>query len=137
MGFNSLDTARVFTDEDNQVVFADQNFYRLLRREQEESVIGQPLHRTLGLPDESVLQFLREVVEGGYIRDTVLEFTDKRGQRIRVTATGRSATDDKGNFVGANLELWGAVTVLSGDSSAIIGEVPAQMTQNTELGVVQ
>src|SRR5688572_29143676 len=110
MAFSSLYTARVFTIETNEVVFADQNFYRLLRRDQDDSVIGDPLHRTLGLPDDSVLEFLRNVVEDGYIRDTVLEFTDRRGVRIRVTATGRSATDERGRFIGANLELWGAVT---------------------------
>jgi hypothetical protein len=135
-----LDTAQVFTNERNEVVFADRNFYRLLRREDTESLIGERLHRALGLPDDGTLGFLRQVFDDGFIRDTVLEFNDRRGMRVRVTATGRTATDDRGNFIGANLELWGAVTVLtssSADEEEIIEEIPAQIPATTEIGIVQ
>jgi hypothetical protein len=134
-----LDTAQVFTNERNEVVFADRNFYRLLRREDTESLIGERLYRALGLPDDGSLGFLREVFDDGYIRDTVLEFQDRRGMRVRVTATGRTAKDDRGNFIGANLELWGAVTVLTGNTDAeeIIEEIPAQIPATTEIGIVQ
>src|SRR5688572_21865635 len=134
-----LDTAQVFTNERNEVVFADRNFYRLLRREDTESLIGERLHRALGLPDDGSLGFLRDVFDDGFIRDTVLEFQDRRGMRVRVTATGRTAIDDRGKFIGANLELWGAVTVLTGNGAAeeIIEEIPAQMPATTEVGIVQ
>jgi hypothetical protein len=134
-----LDTAQVYTNERNEVVFADRNFYRLLRREDTESLIGERLHRALGLPDDGSLGFLRQVFDDGYIRDTVLEFSDRRGRRVRVTATGRTATDDRGNYIGANLELWGAVTVLTSDvgSEEVIEELPAQMPASTEIGIVQ
>jgi|GEM_PF-5306178 len=135
----SLDAAMVFTNERNEVVFADRNFYRLLRRDDSESVVGERLHRTLGLVDDNALRFLRDVLDDGYIRDTVLEFTDRRGQRIRVTATGRAATDEGGKFIGTNLELWGAITVLSGDilSVEVVAELPAEVPESTELGMVQ
>jgi hypothetical protein len=134
-----LDTAQVFTNERNEVVFADRNFYRLLRREDTESLIGERLHRALGLPDDGSLGFLREVFDDGFIRDTVLEFQDRRGMRVRVTATGRTATDERGKFIGANLELWGAVTVLTsnGDAEEIIEEIPAEVPATTEVGIVQ
>jgi hypothetical protein len=134
-----LDTAQVYTNERNEVVFADRNFYRLLRRDDAESLIGERLYRALGLPDDGALSFLRDVFDDGYIRDTVLEFTDRRGSRVRVTATGRTATDDRGKFIGTNLELWGAVTVLTSDvaDEEIIEELPTAAPVTTEIGIVQ
>lgn len=99
--------ALLMTNMLGQVIFMDQACLQLLRRRQSDAraVIGKPLHEVLGIDRAQADQIIKEVGKAGNITQKRLEIKDSRGKAVSVWCSANATRDDKGAFVGADINL--------------------------------
>src|ERR1700737_3943369 len=80
--------AAVFTNNSGQVVFVDQPFLRLMNYPQAESIVGEPLHKVLGLEPKIAKQLLDDLLRSRLVRNQSLDVSNSSGDKIKVSYTG-------------------------------------------------
>jgi hypothetical protein len=104
--------ALLLTDSRGQVVFADNNFIRLTRRVNPDGLVGTPLFKLIGLDQDTVTQFLREVSSSGMVAERLFDIQDMLGEPLRVTCTGVATYDDRQMFIGADVLIKPVIAVV-------------------------
>jgi hypothetical protein len=135
----------VFTDARGRVVFADNSFIELIRRDGSAPLVGEPLHRVLGSGPQHISQLIAEVARLGYVHHQVIESQGIDGHPINIACTGVATYDDHGAFIGADLTLCDVThhaptdahiadhgDILSARIKAIQGEVDRQRVEEVE-----
>lgn len=95
----------VFVDAIGRVVFADQNFLTLTRQPDVAHLVGEPLHKVLGVPQPVARDLIKAIGAAGYVHEQPLSIADGAGNPIELSCTGVAAYDDRGNPIGADLTL--------------------------------
>lgn len=99
--------ALLFTDMTGHVIFVDSYFLKLTGRSSASvrEIIGQSVHKTLGIEKETVDQLLQEVSRIGQVQNRVLDIVDTIGQPIHVACSGSATYDEQGACIGVDLTL--------------------------------
>jgi len=89
------------------VIFVDNQCLRILKRHHNEarSIIGKPLTEVLGIDADTSRDLLTDIDKFSKIEDWHLEIRDSRGTTLLVMCSAVATRDDKGKFVGADLQL--------------------------------
>lgn len=116
--------ALMMTNDDGQIIFVDANCLRILKRNQQEArqIIGQPMHRVLGIDKKTVSRLLKDTSKQGYLAEIPLDIQDARGRTRSVMLSASATKDEKGAFIGADIQLRAVPS--SSDSS--LNKIPSQ-----------
>jgi hypothetical protein len=97
--------ALLYTNEQNEVVFADNSFLKMVDCGNAGVLVGEPLHRVLGVQYSDVAAVMRKAIERGYVHEQPLEIMKGSGLTIPVLFTCVATYDERGTFIGADIAL--------------------------------
>lgn len=109
--------ALMMTNMLGQVIFVDNHCLHILKRKQNEArnIIGKPMNKVLGITESTVQSLISDIQKQGQLNDFELEISDARGRKRSVIVDATATMDDKGDFVGADIQMKALPT--SSDSS--------------------
>lgn len=99
--------ALIMTDNHGHVIFVDNHCLLLLKRQQHEAraIIGKTIDDVLGVDETVTLQLFKAIDTNNAIENVQIEITNSRGKRQMVICNAIATRDDKGTFVGADIQL--------------------------------
>ncbi|MEO1166813.1 MAG: protein kinase [Chloroflexota bacterium] len=117
-------TALMMTNDDGRIIFVDSNCLRILKRSQSDarSIMGKPMHDLLGVPKKTINNLLKDLRKHGSLADIPIEITDARSHKRAVMLSATATTDEKGAFIGADIEF---VAIPSSTDSSL-NKIPSQ-----------
>lgn len=97
----------VMTNMLGHVIFMDHPCMKMLKRHQREAraIIGKPLHDVLGVEKRITDDILKQVGTAGIIDHLEFEVRDAHGATFPVMCQAVATRDDRGEFVGADINL--------------------------------
>lgn len=95
----------LFTDNIGRVIFANDALLSMMGYAEAGVIVGEPMHRILGLDLATEIQLLKDVSASKLIDEQVLELCDKNENIIRVRYSARATYNHEGSFIGADLTL--------------------------------
>lgn len=95
----------LFIDNMGRVIFANDNLLSMIGYAEAGAIVGEPLHRILGLDLATEIQLLRDVSAAKHIDEQALDLFDRDQNIIRVRYTATASYNHEGSFIGADLTL--------------------------------
>ncbi len=107
--FQSHPTSRplalMFTDARGRIVFVDANFMQLMGYGRDESLVGEPLYKIIGLEQPRMAELMQEVARTGYVHEHPLAVRGPNGDAVKVLCSCVATYNERGEFIGADMTL--------------------------------
>src|SRR5688572_25738205 len=110
--------ALLFTDARGRVVFVDNNFLELLAYAEATSLVGEPLHKVVGVDAPAVMSLMQDAARQGYVHERPLTLHNVKSGALTVLCSSVATFNSDGEFIGVDITFHDAADASDEDDTA-------------------
>lgn len=110
--------ALLFTDARGRVVFVDNKFLELMRYPEATSLVGEALHKVVGVDAPAIMTMMQDAARQGYVHERPLTLHLKQGETLPVLASSVATYNTDGEFIGVDITFHNAADASTEDETA-------------------
>lgn len=107
---NNAHDGIVYTDEADNVIYANPYFLQMMKVEEATDIIGKPLPDYMWLSADDYTHLRRDVEANGFVRERSLNLHNKHKEPIFVACSSVASRDDEDKFIGMEIMLCNVTT---------------------------